>query len=296
MSIKRTKGEFAFDIFLYILMILLILIFLYPIWTILARSFNEANDTARGGLMLWPRIPTLRNFKVVFENELLSNSYIITISRTLIGTVAAVTCTGLFAYGLSKKKLMFRNFYLMVCIITMFFGGGLIATTINITNLGLANNFLVFIIPGLYNVMHMLIMKTFFSSLPSSLEESAIIDGANDYTVFFKIVLPNSMPVISTIALMTGVSQWNSWFDAYIFITDKKLMPVQYILQRIVLGQNAAAEMSKFVPSDALLAQAVSPYSVQLATLVVAIGPIVFIYPFFQRYFIKGFLLGAVKE
>jgi len=277
-------------------MAILAVAFIYPFWKVLVLSLNDANDTSLGGTLLWPRKFTLENFKIVFQNDLIVSSYLITISRTVIGTISSVVLTGLFAYGMSKKHLMFRNFYFALCIITMFFGGGLIPSTINMRNLGFANNYLVYIIPGLYSVMNMIIMKSFFVSLPISLEESALIDGANYFTVFFKIVFPSSMPVVATIALMNGVGQWNSWFDAYIFITKESLMPLQLVLQRIILGSNAAMEISKFVPSDEVIARRVTPYSIQMATLVVAIGPIILIYPFLQKYFVKGFFIGAIKE
>lgn len=293
---KRSFGDKIFDTLLYSLMGILTIIFLYPFWKVLVMAFNEASDTARGGTLLWPRNFTINNFKVVFQNDLLLSAYLVTISRTVIGTICSVLATALFAYGLSKKKLMFRNFYFTLCIITLFFSGGLIAIVINMRNLGLSNNFLVYIIPELYSVFFMLIMKSFFNSLPASLEESAMIDGANDFTIFFKIVIPSSMPVIATIALMNAVGQWNAWFDAYVYISKEWLLPVQIILQRVVLSANAASEISKLVPSDEVLSKRITPYSIQLATLVVAIGPIVLIYPFFQKYFVKGFLIGALKE
>lgn len=176
----------------------------------------------------------------------------------------------------------------------MFFGGGLIPSVINLRNPGLHGQFLGVHHPNLYGIMDMLHIKSFFVTLPPSLEEAARIDGANDLRVFFQIVLPNSKPVIATIALMTAVGQWNSWFDAYIYIRNEKLYPLQMLLQKIVMSAQGAASIGS--SSSAYQAGYVTPYSIQLATLVVAIGPIIFIYPFFQRYFVKGFMLGAIKE
>lgn len=291
---KRTKGELVFDIFLYALMGLLAIIFIYPFLNVLALSFNDARDTTLGGIYLWPRKFTLENYKTVFQDNKIFTAYGVTIARTLIGTVTHVLCTATFAYALSKKHLMFRKFYLTLCIITMFFGGGLIPSVINLRNLGFMDSFWVYIIPNLYGIMDMLIIKSFFVTLPPSLEEAARIDGANDLRVFFQIVLPNSKPVIATIALMTAVGQWNSWFDAYIYIRNEKLYPLQMLLQKIVMSAQGAASIGS--SSSAYQAGYVTPYSIQLATLVVAIGPIIFIYPFFQRYFVKGFMLGAIKE
>lgn len=291
---KRTKGELVFDIFLYALMGLLAILFIYPFLNVLALSFNDARDTTLGGIYLWPRKFTLENYKTVFQDNKIFTAYGVTIARTLIGTVTHVLCTATFAYALSKKQLMFRKFYLTLCIITMFFGGGLIPSVINLRNLGFMDSFWVYVIPNLYGIMDMLIIKSFFVTLPPSLEEAARIDGANDLRVFFQIVLPNSKPVIATIALMTAVGQWNSWFDAYIYIRNEKLYPLQMLLQKIVMSAQGAASIGS--SSSAYQAGYVTPYSIQLATLVVAIGPIIFIYPFFQRYFVKGFMLGAIKE
>src|SRR5690554_4363885 len=170
---KRTKGDIVFDTFLYLIMGVLAFIFIYPFWNVLVMSFNDSADTMRGGIYFYPRIFTLKNFAAVFQNKYLVNAYFITISRTVLGTLLHLLATGTFSYALSKKKLMFRNFYFMVCIITMFFSGGMIPGVINIRNLGFMNNYLVYIIPGMYSVMNMLIMKSFFISLPASLEESA---------------------------------------------------------------------------------------------------------------------------
>jgi putative aldouronate transport system permease protein len=295
--IKRTTGDWIFDSFLYLFMALAAVVFIYPFWIVLAMSFNDAQDTVRGGIYFLPRKFSVENFKSVFSNTRLPMAYFISISRTVLGTVLHIIGTGTFAYALSKKYLMFRGFFLTLCIITMFFGGGLIPSVLNMRRLGFMDNYLVFIIPGMYSVMNMIIMKSFFNSLPPSLEESAKIDGANDLLIFFRIVIPTSMPVISTIALMTAVGHWNSWFDAYLFIRTKRyLEPLQLILQRIIMSAQAAAEITGGNVASGMAMSVITPYSIQLATLVIAIGPIIFIYPFFQKYFVKGFLIGAIKE
>ncbi len=291
---KRSKADWAFDAFLYGFMLLLAFCFIFPFWTVIVMSLNDATDLMRGGVYFWPRVFSMSNYKAVIENKQIVSAYLVTISRTVLGTALHILATGTFAYALSKKKLMFRNFYFALCVITMFFGGGLIPAVINMRNLGFMNNYLVYVIPGLYSVMDMIIMKSFFNSLPPSLEEAATIDGANDLTVFFRVVVPNTTPVIATIALMTAVGHWNSWFDAYLYITEKKLWPLQLLLQQIVLSAQNAAKFIEGTP--AIATGSVTPYSVQLATLVAAIGPIILIYPFFQRFFVKGFMIGAIKE
>lgn len=294
MKYKRSVGDWVFDVLLYTFLGLMAFMFIYPFWTVLAMSFNSATDTMRGGIILWPREFTLNNYRAVFKDNSIYQAYFITISRTVLGTVTHLLCTSAFAYGLSKKYLIGRKFYFNLCIVTMFFSGGMIPGVLNIFNLGLGDSYLVYIIPGLYSVYDMIIIKSFFNSMPQSLEESAKIDGANDMLVFTRIVLPNSKAVLATIGLATAVGHWNSWFDAYLYITDEKLWPVQLLLQRVI---NSATNMADAVAQNPnITAGGISSYSVQLATIIVAIGPIILIYPFFQQYFVKGMMIGAVKE
>lgn len=292
---KRSFGEKAFDVFLYVFLALLALIFIYPFWTVIAMSFNSASDTMRGGIILWPREFSLNNYQAVFKDDAVYKAYMITISRTVIGTITYLLCTSSFSYALSKKYLLGRKFYLNLCIITMFFSGGMIPGVLNIYNLHLNENYLVYIIPGLYSVYAMLIFKSFYRSLPVSLEESAKIDGANDLQVFFRIVLPNSTAVLATMGLQNAVSQWNAWFDAYLYMTNSPdLWPMQLLLQRVIAS---ATNLDAAIANNpSLTVGSISSYSVQLATIVVTIGPIILIYPFFQKYFVKGMMLGAVKE
>lgn len=294
MHFKRSVGDWIFDIFLYIFMALLAFLFIYPFWTVIMMSFNSATDTMRGGIIFWPRDFTLNNYRAVFKDNAIWQAYLITISKTVLGTLTHVFFTAAFAYGLSKKYLLGRKLYFNLCIITMFFSGGMIPGVLNILRLGFADNFLVYLIPGLYGVYDMIIMKSFFQAMPQSLEESAKIDGANDMLVFLKIVLPNATAVLATIALQTAVGQWNSWFDAYLYMSDEKLWPVQLLLQRVIASATNMADAVAQNPNIA--AGSISSYSVQLATIVVAIGPIILIYPFFQKYFVKGMMIGAVKE
>ena len=294
MKYKRSVGDWVFDVLLYIFLGLMAFMFIYPFWTVLAMSFNSATDTMRGGIILWPREFTLNNYRAVFKDNSIYQAYFITVSRTVLGTVTHLLCTSAFAYGLSKKHLIGRKFYFNLCIITMFFSGGMIPGVLNIFNLGLGDSYLVYIIPGLYSVYDMIIIKSFFNAMPQSLEESAKIDGANDMLVFTRIVLPNSKAVLATIGLATAVGHWNSWFDAYLYITNEKLWPVQLLLQRVI---NSATNMADAVAQNPnITAGGISSYSVQLATIIVALGPIILIYPFFQQYFVKGMMIGAVKE
>lgn len=294
--LKRKKFGIA-DLIIYIVLILLAAVTLYPVLNSLAISLNDANDTARGGVGLWPRKFTIQNYVIITKNKLLYHAYLITILRTAIGASLSVLATGMLAYGLSKSELMGRKVYMGLCIITMYFSGGLIPSYLLIKSLHLTNNFLVYIIPNLISVWNMIIMITFFKGLPDSVEESAKIDGAGYFTIFLKIIIPVSAPIIATIGLFNAVFQWNSWFDASIYITKQNLKPVQSILISIISSSKFAEEISKAGAAATQLSRMnmVNVRSVTMATMIVTIVPIIMIYPFLQKYFVKGIMIGSVK-
>ncbi len=293
-----TKTRFyIFDIIIYVILILLAIITLYPFLNSLAISLNDANDTARGGIGIIPRKFTFQNYLVIAKNHLLYDAYLVTILRTAVGTAGSVLATGMLSYGMSKPYLKGRRIYMTLCIITMYFSGGLIPYYLLIRELHLTNNFLVYIIPNLISVWNMIIMITYFKGLPESIEESAKIDGAGAFTIFFRIVMPVSAPIIATIALFNCVFHWNSWFDASIFITDQKLKPVQSILMSIINSSKFAEEISKAGPAATQLSRMnlINVRSVTMATMIVTIVPIIMVYPFLQKYFVKGIMIGSIK-
>ncbi len=294
---KRSFGENVFDVANTLLFILLTIMFVYPFINILVISLNDPYDAMRGGIYFWPRSFSISNYKKVLSDSQIFASYGITIARTVIGTLSHLICTGIFAYGMSKKNLIGRKWYTIFCTIPMFFSGGLIPTFILMRTLHLTNTFWVYIIPGLISVWDMLIMKSFYHGIPDSLEEAAKIDGCGDYRIFFQIMVPLSMSCFAAIALFTGVGHWNSWFDAFIYINNDKLMPLQTILMRII-NQSQAAQNAKDVASQVTGGKTieVTPESIRYATMVIATGPIILIYPFLQKYFVKGVLIGSVKE
>ena len=305
MAIKRKASDYVMDIFIYAFMIILILLVLYPFLNSLAISFNNADDTTRGGIGLWPRMPTIASYKNILTNNKIWNAYFISISRTVIGTLAALLCTGIIAYGLAHRKLIGRRFYSLICIIPMYFGGGLIPYYLLIRTMGMMNTFWVYIIPNLIGLFNIILMRTFFQELPEALEESAQIDGANYLTVFFRIIIPISTPIIATIALFVGVFHWNSWFDATIFITKENLKPMQNILLSIINeaayaeriaaltgGANSAASAAM---GNIAKGRLVNVRSITMATMFITIIPIVIVYPFLQRFFVKGIMVGSIK-
>ncbi|MCL2362382.1 MAG: carbohydrate ABC transporter permease [Defluviitaleaceae bacterium] len=288
-----------FDVTIYLVLIIIACATLYPFLNAVAISFNEANDTIRGGITIFPRQPTLANYRVIFSDQNLLNSYWISIARTIIGTTSGVLFTALVAYGMSKRSLIGRNIYMKIFLVTMFVSGGLIPYYMLIRQLGLMNNFLVFIIPPMFSVWNMIIMRTYFAnSVPAALEESALIDGAGYYRIFFSIILHISKPIIATMVLFTGVFHWNSWFDAAIFITNPRLRPAQNVLIAVINANRFEEAMSAVGHAAFVLSQQriVNVRSITMATMVATIIPIILVYPFVQKYFVKGIMIGSLKE
>lgn len=281
------------DIMIGILMLVICFVSLYPVWYTVIISFNDSSDALRGGIYWWPRKFSLESYKTVFQDTTIIRAFMVTVLRTLIGTVTSVFFTAMVGYAFSKKHIMGNKFYTILGTITMFFCGGLIPYFITLKNLGLYNNFLVYIIPSLFNFYNMIIFRSFFNELPAGLEESARLDGANDLMIFIRIVIPLSAPVIATIALFNGVGHWNDYFTGVMYINDAELQPIQTYLFRII----ASASASKTVVAmpAGVTAQQVSSQSVRLATMVVTTFPIMCVYPFLQKYFVKGMLIGSIK-
>ncbi|MEK4509750.1 carbohydrate ABC transporter permease [Paenibacillus anaericanus] len=296
---RSNIGDRLFIGFIYVFLTLLAFSALYPFWNSLVISFNEGMDTSKGGVTFWVREFTLENYKIVFEDSRLMGGFVIAVLRTVIGTISAILATSIFAYGMSKRELMGRKYYMVMCIITMYFGGGLIPSYMLIRNLGLFNSFWVFIIPALVSVWNMIIFRTFFQGLPQGLEESAKIDGCGNWGTFFRIVLPLSGPVIATLSLFTAVNHWNEWFVASIYITKEELMPIQTILRQILFSNIASEQLSNVDASSIAhinAAKKITSKSLTMATIMVATIPIVCVYPFLQRFFVKGVLVGSLKE
>jgi putative aldouronate transport system permease protein len=282
---------------IYALLVVLCFTMLYPFWNSLVLSFNDSQDTARGGVTFWPREFTLENYRYVFQNPRIPQAFMITVLRTAVGTVGTITITSLLAFALSKKELRFRNLYMILCVVTMYFHGGLIPRYMVLRSLGLFNTFWVMVIPVMVNVFYMIIFRSFFRNLPSSLEESAEIDGAGYYVRFFRIVMPVSKPVFAALILFVAVFHWNQWFDAAIFIQKRDLMPIQTLLRQII-HNNAASQLAAEIGGQAaeqIRQNLISTKSLQMSTMMVATIPIILVYPFLQRYFVAGIMIGSLK-
>ena len=302
MKSKKVASDYVISITIFVVMTVVFITTLYPFLNSLAISLNAAGDTAKGGLTVYPRVFTIDNYKNIFTNPKIWNAYGITIARTVIGTLGGVLITGAASFALSRKSLAGRRFYTFFCLIPMYFGGGLIPTYIWIKTLGLVNNFWVFIIPSLFNIWNMILMRSYFAGVPEALEESARIDGANYFTVFFKIFWPVSTPIIATIMLYFGVQHWNDWYMPTIYITTKEnLKPMTCVLLSIINEASYAERMAAAGASQQAISAAgqgmktVNSRSITMATMITSIVPIVAIYPFLQRYFIKGIMIGSIK-
>ncbi|HBG77167.1 MAG TPA: ABC transporter permease [Clostridiales bacterium] len=283
-------------------MILVLLVTLYPFVNSLAISLNDADDTVRGGITFFPRVPTTRNYELVFTNDKIYTAYLVTIARTVIGTLGGLLLTSLFAFGMAHRNLKGRQFYTVLCIIPMYFGGGLVPFYFLLRSMGLMNSFWVYIIPNLVNIWNMILMRSYFQGIPSDLEESARIDGANYITVFFRIILPISTPIVATIALFVGVFHWNSWYDAAMYVTKQELKPMQSVLMNIINEAKFAEQLAQAANqgggvdlSNVAKGKKVNVRSITMATMIVTVVPIILVYPFLQRYFIKGIMVGSLK-
>lgn len=295
-KIKRSTGTIIFDTFNTILMLVICFLCIYPIWYVLVNSLNDAKDAMMGGIYWWPRQFSLKNYQSVFEDSSVLKAFKITIGKTLIGTTVNVLFTAIVAYPLSKNYLMGRKYYMIIGTITMFFSGGIIPTFILFKQLNLLNNFLVYIIPSAFNFFNLLIFINFFREIPASLEESAKIDGAHDLKIFYKIILPLSKPVLATIALFAGVGQWNDYFGGLMFMTARTdLEPIQTYLYRMV-AQVQSSQAANSISASNITAADTTSTSIKLAAMIITTVPICCVYPFLQKYFVKGMMVGAVKE
>ena len=286
-----SKDEKIFNTANVIFMVFFLAIIALPLWNIVALSFNDATDAARGGIYFWPREFSLESYYTVFEDSAIYKAFVISVAKTVIGVVLHTALTAMVAYGMSRRNLMGRKIYMNMGILTMFVSGGMIPTFLLFKELGLLNNFWVYIIPVLFSFYDMVILMNFFRSIPFSLEESAMMDGANPFIIFVKIILPLSLPVLATIALFHGVFQWNDYMTANIYVDDRSLYPLQMLLFRIV-----SENLSPAVATGTNVVRNTTSQSLQLATMVVTTVPVVVIYPFLQKFFIQGMTLGSVKE
>lgn len=290
------KGERLFQISLYLFMIFMGLITLYPFLNVLAISLNDSLDTIKGGVHLLPRVFTWNNYREVFTYPNLVTGFNISFLRTAVGTGLGLLSTAMVAYVISCREFVARRLVTALFILTMYVSGGLIPEFMLVRKLGLMNNFWVYILPGLISGWNVFVLRAYIDTLPVSLMESAKLDGANELTIFLRIVLPLCKPILATIALFIAVAQWNSWFDTYIYCSGKHaLTTLQYEMMRILQDVTSATTSSMYGINE-YNAPRTSPESIQAAITIVVTIPILLVYPFLQKYFVKGLTLGAIKS
>ncbi|GMK42487.1 sugar ABC transporter permease [Paenibacillus sp. CCS19] len=292
---KRSLENKAIDTFSYLFMGLFSIFCIVPFILILSSSLSDEKSVQLTGFSLIPKHFSLFAYRVIFQDNAIFNAYKTTIIFTVVGTILCLLVTSAMAYALSVKTFTHRNKIAFFVYFTMLFNGGLIPTYLLISKyLGLNDNILVYILPALVNPFNMFLLRNFFKQIPDSLAESAKIDGANDIYILFKIILPLAKPAIATIGLFYGLGFWNEWFTATLFISDKDLYSLQYLIMKVLREIDFANQLNQM--QGITVANYVVPANTaKMATAVVTVGPIIFVYPFLQKYFVKGLVVGAVK-
>ncbi|SEU07977.1 carbohydrate ABC transporter permease [Lacrimispora sphenoides] len=292
MKVKISRGERIFHVVNYIILTIVALICLYPMWFVAMASFSDSSQLiAHSGFLLKPLGFNLQAYLKVFENPMILKGYANTLFILVAGVALDLVMTALAAYFFSRKGVMFKKPLMLFVLFTMFFSGGMIPFYLNLKDLHLINSRWGLIIPFMISTYNMIILRTSFESIPDSLTEAARIDGAGHITILFKIILPLSKAIMAVMVLYYGVSIWNAWFWASAILRDRELYPLQVILREILISNDLQA-MNGGAGADA---EAIAQ-SIKYATIMVATVPILFVYPFLQKYFTKGVMIGAVKE
>lgn len=279
----------------YVVLALVSLSIILPLVNIIALSFNDGKDASLGGIAFWPRVFSLANYQEVFANPEVLQGLKITLFRTILGTAASIVLTSMAAFALKKSDLPGGRIFSAMLVFTMLFNGGLVPYYMVLKSIHLTNTIWVFVVPMLYSAWNLILVRTFFKSIDVGIEESAYMDGANEFQILFKLIIPLSLPILSVIGLFTAVGHWNDWFGGTFYVSDKGLRPLQTILQQML---NSAEAMRKnmsmnFHPNDPRIS--VTGESMKMATVIISVVPIACIYPFIQKYFVQGIMVGSIK-
>ncbi|HHT49819.1 MAG TPA: carbohydrate ABC transporter permease [Firmicutes bacterium] len=296
---QMTKEDIILDIVVYISLIFLVIVTLYPFLNTLAVSFNDAMDSGKGGIYLLPRKFTLYNYKSLLGRTQTYHATLVSVLRTVLSTLFCTFSTAMVAYALSRKEFVLRKLFSFIYVLTMYIDGGLIPTYFLMRSLGLTNNFWVYVLPGLVTAFNLIVIRTYIHGLPESLVESARVDGAGDFTIFTRIILPLCKPVLATIALFVAVANWNAWFDTFLYnSSNSKLSTLQYELMKILATANSMTGSLEQAMAQAATGatNTITPRSVRATMTVIVTVPIAVVYPFLQRYFVHGLTLGGIKE
>ena len=294
-KVSKPVSDKIFGAFVVIFLASFVIITLYPVINTVALSFNDGIDAVRGGIYLWPRRFSMKNYKTVFAMQNIWTGAKVTVARTVLATLTSLFANALLAFVVSRKRFLFKSQLSLFWVITMYVNGGMIPVFLLYKNLGLTGTFHVYWIPGMISAFNMLVMRTYMEGIPESLEESAQLDGAGYFTIFKDIISPLCKPVYATVALFIAVWQWNSWFDAMLYNRMKtQYTTLQYELMKLlssVMQQSGSAENAKNSGANTI-----TPITIRAAVTVATMLPIVCLYPFLQRYFVTGLTIGGVKE
>ncbi len=297
-KIKQTTGDVFFYIFNYTFFALFTIICFYPFYYLIINSISSNELSANGYINLIPRQLHIQNYVDVFQLSGLANAAFISVARTVIGTACTVMASAFLGFMFSQQKLWCRRLWYRSVVITMYFSAGLIPMFMTMKSLGINNSFWVYIIPAIVQPFNIIMVKTYVESIPASLQEAAEVDGAGVLTRFFRIILPTSTPILATIAIWSAVGQWNSFQDTLLYITDQKLYSLQYLLYTYINQASSLALLVKASGNLSAVSNAMTmqtPTSIRITISVIVVLPILFIYPMFQKYFVKGIMIGAVK-
>lgn len=291
--IRRSKGDILADWIIGIFLALFVFSTIYPFWHVIMYSISDSHSAMNGGLFFYPRDFSLLAYKMLFKTKNIFIAYKNTIGKTVVGTLFSVTLTAMTAYPLSLPRFKGRKFISMMIFLTMLFSGGLIPTYLLIKSLGLLDSFWVYVIPGAMSAYNMFILRNFFQSIPPSLEESALIDGANSYQVLAKIILPLSLPALAAITMFYGVHNWNSYMDGVLYVNNAKLQLLQVYLLQLIGSAGAKGALGD--ASGLGEASKLTEETMKMATIAVSVIPVLVVYPFLQKYYVKGVMIGSVK-
>ena len=299
-GIKKTKGDIVFGILNYAVFGLFTLICFYPFYYLIINSVSANDLSSNGSINFLPSQLHLENYKQVLQLKGLGLAALVSVGRTIIGTICTVLASAFLGFMFTQERMWRRKLWYRLMVVTMYFNAGLIPMFLTMQNLHLTNSFWVYVIPVIVQPFNIILVKTYMESIPRSLQEAAEIDGAGIMKVFLKIILPTSTPILATIAIFAAVAQWNSFQDTLIYVTDQKLYSLQYILYQYINQANSLSTMVKNSSGGtnlnmAALATQQTPTSIRMTVSVIVVMPILFIYPMFQRYFVKGIMIGSVK-
>jgi putative aldouronate transport system permease protein len=294
--IKRTLEDHVLDTVIFAIMTVILIITIYPFYYTIILSFNDGLDAAKGGIYFWPRAFTLDNYAQFLSDIAWLNAILVSVGKTFFGATLCVFFTCMVAFGLCQPGLLFKKFYTVILLFCMYFSGGLIPYYLTLRALGMLNTFWVYIIPTAFSMYYCILAMSFFREIPYEIYESATLDGARDFTIYVRIILPLSKALLATIMLFAAVSQWNSWTDTAFYATaNKGLRTLAYLMRDVIARNQVDVSAGKQAMAAAARHRTVTATSVQMAAMIIAVFPIICVYPFLQKHFVKGIMLGAVK-